>query len=262
MAAPPPTVGDVARTARVVVTDLLPMLAAMALGRAVSSTTEEGLALIRRVFSGTLRRLGVRVEVAGAESVPREGGVVFLWNQESHLDEIVLPCVLPRPFFSLYNNEVARIPWYGGRLRATGHVHVDRNDEGQWRPAIARAAERVRAGECVLVSPEGTRSPDGRLLPMKRGAMLLAEASDRPLVCVTVIGGHERLPRGSPIVRSGPVRAVFSEPLACARDAASIAAAVVRTFEQTKRDQSGVTTGVPSASASRTTVESPSRSEP
>jgi 1-acyl-sn-glycerol-3-phosphate acyltransferase len=230
----PPTWGDVARTTRVAVTDVLPMLAAMASGRAVSSTTEDGLALIRRVFSGTLRRLGIRLEVAGTEHVPRDGGVVFMWNQESHLDHLALPCALPRPFFSLYNNEVARIPWYGARLRATGHVHVDRNDEAQWRPAIARAAERVHAGECVLVSPEGTRSADGRLLPMKRGAMLLAVAAERPIVCVTVVGGHERMPRGSAIVRAGPMRILFSEPLACARDATSVAAAVVRTFEQHK----------------------------
>jgi 1-acyl-sn-glycerol-3-phosphate acyltransferase len=234
MAPARPTVGDVARTVRVTLTDALPMLAAMAGGRAVSSTTEEGLALIRRVFAGTLRRLGVQLEVAGTENVPREGGVVFMWNQESHLDHLALPCAVPRPFFSLYNNEVARFPWYGARLRATGHMHVDRNDEAQWRPAIARAAERVRAGECVLVSPEGTRSADGRLLPMKRGAMLLAVEAERPIVCVTVLGAHERMPRGSPIVRAGPMRIVFSEPLACARDGASIAAAVVRTFEEHK----------------------------
>lgn len=231
---PRPTWSDRARTLRVAVTDVPPILAAMARGHAASSTTEEGLAVIRSVFSGTLRRLGIRLEVAGTENVPRNGGVVFMWNQESHLDHLALPCALPRPFFSLYNNEVARIPWYGARLRATGHVHVDRNDEAQWRPAIERAAERVRAGECVLVSPEGTRSADGRLLPMKRGAMLLAMESGRPVVCVTVVGGHERMPRGSPVVRAGRMRIVFSEPLACARDAASIAAAVVRTFEEHK----------------------------
>ena len=92
-------------------------------------------------------------------------------------------------------------------------VHVDRNDEAQWRASIARAATRVRDGECVLVSPEGTRSWDGRLLPMKRGALQLAAASERLIVCVTVIGGHARLPRGSAIVRAGPLRVVFAEPI-------------------------------------------------
>jgi len=41
-------------------------------------------------------------------------------------------------------------------MKRAGHVHVDRTDEKQWRASIARAAERVARGECVLVSPEGT----------------------------------------------------------------------------------------------------------
>mgnify|MGYP001317640624 CR=1 FL=1 len=63
---------------------------------------------------------------------------------------------------------------------------------------IEEAARRIReGGECLLASPEGTRSHDGRLLPMKRGVFMLARKALRPIVCVTVIGGHERMPRGA-----------------------------------------------------------------
>jgi 1-acyl-sn-glycerol-3-phosphate acyltransferase len=119
-------------------------------------------------------------------------------------------------------------------MRRSGHFHVDRTDEAQWRASVARAAEAVRAGACVLVSPEGTRSRDGRLLPMKRGAFLLAAAAQRPVVCVTVVGGHDRLPRGSPVVRAGPLRVVFSEPIATAGhpedDTTALQERVVATF--------------------------------
>jgi 1-acyl-sn-glycerol-3-phosphate acyltransferase len=171
------------------------------------------LAKAQQMGRRALSLLGVELECLGAERIPREGGLVFMWNQESHLDHLVLAAVMPRPVFSLYNNEVRSVPLYGEYLRRTGHVWVDRNDESQWRPAIARAATRVRAGECALVSPEGTRSPDGKLLPMKRGAFLLAEAAERPIVLVTLIGGHARLPRGAVVVRRGPLRAVFSDPI-------------------------------------------------
>lgn len=171
------------------------------------------LAKAQRIGRRALWLLGVDLEVLAVERVPRQGGLVFMWNQESHLDHLVLAAAMPRPIFSLYNNEVRRVPIYGEYLRRTGHVWVDRDDESQWRPAIAAAAARVSAGECVLVSPEGTRSTHGKLLPMKRGAFLLAEAADRPIVLVTLIGGHQRLPRGAAVVRPGGMRVVFSDPI-------------------------------------------------
>jgi 1-acyl-sn-glycerol-3-phosphate acyltransferase len=236
VAPPPPAAADVARTLRTT-SDVLFHMARLAIhpvGSLPTTCTVEGLASVRGVFAPMLRRLGIDLEVVFAERVAAHGGLVLMWNQESHLDHLVLASAIPRPFFSLYNNEIARFPFYGAHMRATGHVHVDRNDEAQWRPRLARAAERVAQGECVLVSPEGTRSWDGRLLPMKRGAFILAAASRQPIVCVTVIGGHARLPRGSAVVRAGPMRVVFSQPIANDGDEATLAARVAETFEEIK----------------------------
>jgi len=235
---PLPRARDVLRTIRALATDIVPHLGRMAVrpvGAMPTTCTPEGLALIRRACAAALRRLGVAVEVRFPERVVGAGGLVLMWNQESHLDHLVLSSAIPRPFFSLYNNEIARFPFYGAQMRATGHVHVDRNDEAQWRPSIAAAAARVRAGECALVSPEGTRSWDGRLLPMKRGAFILAAAAGQPIVCVTVIGGHARLPRGSPVVRAGPLRVVFAEPIPNDGSEGDLAERVAATFETTKR---------------------------
>jgi 1-acyl-sn-glycerol-3-phosphate acyltransferase len=236
---PLPAVGDLARTTRVLLTDMVSHFARAALQTRITSlttTTEEGLSRVRQAFAATVRRLGIALEVLHADRVPPAGGLVLMWNQESHLDHLVLPCALPRPFFSLFNNAVARTPIYGAHLRAAGHVHVDRTNERQWRAEIARAARRVCEGECVLVSPEGTRSWDGKLLPMKRGTFELAAASGRPIVCVTVIGGRERLARGTFFVRAGPMRIVFSEPLANDEDREALAARVAATFERVKAE--------------------------
>jgi 1-acyl-sn-glycerol-3-phosphate acyltransferase len=224
---------DVARTLRLFAIDMGGMLARMAVGDArtlPSSAKENGLAEISVTCARALERAGIRLEVIGRDRVPLHGGFVFMWNQESHLDHLVLPVAIPRPFFSIYNNAIARFPIYGRHMKRSGHVHVDRTDESQWRASVARAAERVSSGECVLVSPEGTRSRGGELLPMKRGAFILAEQSRRPIVCVTVVGGHERLPRGSAIVRAGSMRVVLSEPMEEPdKDL------VAHTFETTKR---------------------------
>jgi 1-acyl-sn-glycerol-3-phosphate acyltransferase len=233
----PPTLGDVARTVRVIGTGIVPTLARLAVAPLVPGTgTEEGLRAVAARSRAALEGLGVDLEVVHPERVPPKGGLVLMWNQESHLDHLVLGASIPRPFFSLFNNEVARFPFYGAHMRQSGHVHVDRTDERQWRPAIARAAERVRErGECFLVSPEGTRSVGGRLLPLKRGALLLATASERPVVCVTVIGGHDRLGRGQMVVRHGRMCVAFSEPFAPGADEETLRERIADTFEAAKR---------------------------
>ncbi len=234
---PAPSLRDVVCTLRTMGRDLVPMLARLSLHRVLpieSTTSVDGLAFTGASFGKALRHFGVELTVLRADVVPREGGLVLMWNQESHLDHLVLASAMPRPFFSLYNNAIARFPFYGEHMRTTGHVHVDRNDERQWRPAVEASARRVREGECVLVSPEGTRSWDSRLLPMKRGAMSMATEAQRPTVCVTVIGRHARLPRGSPIVRSGPMRVVFSDPIEPMGDADALAVRVAETFTRLK----------------------------
>ena len=236
---PRPPLTAAARTLLVAVFELVPIALSFllsALRDPGSSNTATGLAATRQRYLRVLSRLGCTLEVIGAERIPTEGGVVFLWNQASHLDHLVLPAALSRPFFSLFNNELGAFPLYGAYLRRSGHVHVDRTDAAQWRPAIAAAALRVEHGECVLVSPEGTRNWDGQLLPIKQGSLLLASAARRPVVCVCVVGGHERLPRGSAVVRPGRVVVEFSAPIAITDDTAQVraelATKVATTFQR------------------------------
>lgn len=190
-----------------------------------------------------LQELGVSLDVIGAERVPVAGGFVFMWNQESHLDHLVLPAALPRPVLTLYNNAVARVPFYGSGLRRRGHFHVNRNDEAQWRASVANAAKAAQAGACIIVSPEGTRSWDGELLPMKRGAFMLARQAQRPIVCVTVVGGHERLPRTAFTVRPGRMMVVFGDPIVVTGEAEDLEATVAATFRATKAKHLGDVVG-------------------
>jgi 1-acyl-sn-glycerol-3-phosphate acyltransferase len=233
---PPGTLADVARTGRAALAFLAPLLRAAISSRDAetlpATTTADGLAEIAERCRTALARLQVHLEVQHAEDVPRSGGLLLMWNQASHLDHLVLPAAIPRPFHSIYNNALRATPLYGEYLRTRGHFWVDRTDEAQWRAQLAAVAVRMRDhGACVLVSPEGTRSWDGRLLPMKRGAFALAREARCPIVCVTVIGGHDRLPRGFMAVRRGTVRVVFSAPLPVSADDPELERRVLETFE-------------------------------
>jgi putative phosphoserine phosphatase/1-acylglycerol-3-phosphate O-acyltransferase len=68
-------------------------------------------------------------------------------------------------------------------------------------------------GLTVFISPEGTRSPEGALLPFKQGAFRLAIASGSPLVPVVISGAYELLPRGRFLCRQGTVRMRILPPV-------------------------------------------------
>lgn len=197
---------------------------------------QEAYDALRRVAWRTLRVLGIRLEVLGE---PPGHGVVLMWNQESHLDHLLLPAAIPRPVRTLYNVELGRFPVYGEYLRRTGNYLVDRFDEAQWRASIARAASDVASGRVtLLLSPEGTRSWDGELLSMKRGGFLIAVRAQAPIVPIVLVGGHRRLPRTSALVRPGAARAVFARPIPTAGatddDIPALMDAVRRSFSEAK----------------------------
>jgi len=79
------------------------------------------------------------------------------------------------------------------------------------------------------IRAEGISSHDGRLLPMKRGAFVLAREAGRPIVCVTIRGARACLPRGSGVVRPGPITVELSEPIPI--ETPNLEGAVVATFE-------------------------------
>src|SRR5262249_50614453 len=159
---------------------------------------------LREALRHHLELLGLNLEISGMERLI-SGGQVLMWNQTSHLDHLVLVAAIPVQFRSLYNIEVARTPVYGQWLRRQEHFLVDRFDEAQGRASVARAAAWVREGNTLLVSPEGTRSWDGQLLPMKRGAFILATQAQRPIVPMALYGAQRALPRGRSVVAGGTI---------------------------------------------------------
>jgi 1-acyl-sn-glycerol-3-phosphate acyltransferase len=64
-----------------------------------------------------------------------------------------------------------------------------------------------------VVYPEGTRSPDGRLLPFKKGAFLMAVEAGVPVVPVTISGSFRVMPKGKVRVVPGTIRVTIHEPI-------------------------------------------------
>lgn len=156
---------------------------------------------------------GVRVEVEGRERLPAAGGVVYMANHQSYLDPPILLAVLPGQLSFLAKAELFRVPLLGLVLRAGGLIPIDRRDRAGAEAGIARAAAAVRAGRPLLIFPEGTRSRDGRLLPLKKGPFYLAEQAQAPIVCVRLQGTAALMPPSDWRIRPGTVRLRVAPPI-------------------------------------------------
>ena len=84
---------------------------------------------------------------------------------------------------------------------------------GSLRQALRQAGDLLDRGKTVLIFPEGTRSPDGRIQEFKASLGHLALHHDKDIVPVWLGGTHAALPKGSTVPRQREVEARIGLPL-------------------------------------------------
>ena len=154
--------------------------------------------------------LGIRLEVSGIENVDKKASYVFMANHLSIIDGPMLFMLIPQSVRVILKKEVFRIPIIAQAMRQVGFIPVDRKRLRGGKESIDRASRHINEkGYSFLIFPEGTRSRDGKLQPLKRGGFFLALASLVPIVPVSIEGTYELMPRGSYFVKKGKVRVNF-----------------------------------------------------
>lgn len=167
-------------------------------------------------FGGVgLRAAGVRARVRYAVPLDPAQPYLFLSNHASNLDPPLLASALaPRRTAMLIKQELLRVPLLGWGMRLAGFVPVARSGSVEdAKRSLSEAARVLGSGVSLAVFAEGTRSPDGSLLPFKKGPFFLARESGFPVVPVTLVGTHRLLPKGKLRLRAGTVEIMFHAPL-------------------------------------------------
>jgi 1-acyl-sn-glycerol-3-phosphate acyltransferase len=147
----------------------------------------------------------VRLSVRGAERIRSGGPYLFLSNHQSQFDILAVVVALPIQFRILAKKELFYIPIFGWVLKLAGFVGIDRGNREKAIRSLQGAARRLRAGTSLLVYAEGTRSPDGSLLPFKKGGFMLAIEAGVPVVPITIQGSRKILPKGSLRIQPGTI---------------------------------------------------------
>jgi len=155
--------------------------------------------------------VGVRVE--GREHARPGQSFVILANHQGNFDILALYGYLGRQFRWVMKQELRKVPFLGPACAAIGHVFVDRRDPQRAIASLEAAKPRLAGGVSVLFFPEGTRSPDRRLLPFKKGGFVMARQLGFPILPVSITGSHEVLPKGCLFPRPGRIVVRFHPPV-------------------------------------------------
>lgn len=143
-----------------------------------------------------------RFDIAGLEHIPRRGPAIVVANHRSYFDVIAIGRAIfeagrrPR---GMAKKELFDAPVVGTVFRAAGAIRVDRGTAGQ--AAFEEAEQALRAGELLVVTPQGT-IPRGEAffdpkLVGKTGAARLAAATGAPVIPMGLWGTEKVWPRSS-----------------------------------------------------------------
>ena len=171
-----------------------------------------------RVFAVTWARIAawltpIWVEVEGAEHALRSRSYVVASNHQSQFDILVIYGWLKLDLKWVMKQELRKLPAIGIGCEKAGHIFIDRRNPQQAAKAITDALERLGTGIGILFFPEGTRSPDGHLLPFKKGAFRTAIDQQMPLLPVTLVGTRDILPARTLRLFPGKARMVIHPPI-------------------------------------------------
>lgn len=163
-----------------------------------------------------LALVGVRVKVTGLERLDSNQTYIFTPNHQSLIEVPLCVTYLKRNIAYLGKKEVFKYPIFGYGIRLIGVVSVDRSNTTAAVESARQATENLRRGKSYAVYPEGTRSPDGRLLPFKKGAFMMAIDAGVPVVPISISGATEIMPKAQIKVFPSTVRITVHEPISTA----------------------------------------------
>ncbi len=175
---------------------------------------EDALHILGRIWARIIFSCaGIKMTVTGQENILKDEPVVFASNHQSQFDILALYLALPVQFRFVVKKELFNIPFFGLAMKKTGYVPIDRSGGKRALKSLREAVRRLTDGKRLVVFPEGTRSKDGRLLPFKAGALLIAHKAKVKIIPVGIKGTKDALPKGSLWIRPATVEVNIGRPI-------------------------------------------------
>jgi 1-acyl-sn-glycerol-3-phosphate acyltransferase len=159
-----------------------------------------------------IRLSGCAVTVTGREHIPLQGGLCIVSNHGSIYDVLLALAYIGRPFGFIAKKELAYIPLLNMWIYLLGGFFIDRKNIRSAVKTINKGIKRIKAGDAIIIFPEGHRSRGQGLLPFRPGALKLATQAGSPIVPMALSGSYEVFEKNYRLC-PGPITVSFGLPI-------------------------------------------------
>lgn len=196
---------------------------------------------LNRAFFALWFRLHFGFRVEGREHEPTPPFIVIA-NHNSAVDIPLVAAAIRARVSFMAKQELMRVAAVRAWIRSVGGISVRRGEVD--RAAVRTALEILRRGGVLGLFAEGTRSPDGRLLPFEEGAAYWALRAGVPVLPVAIIGSHRTMPQGAKWPRRSPALVRIGRPINVPKLESRLTRETIR--EWTRRFEQAVAALLPS----------------
>jgi len=142
---------------------------------------------ILRISIRFLFWLFARVEIAGLENVPYQGGAILAVNHISRLDAPLVYVMIDREDATgLVADKYKKSIFFRWIVTIMDGIWINR-EEADFK-ALKEARDYLKSGKILGIAPEGTRSPNGKMQSAKTGTAYLADKAGVPVIPVAITG--------------------------------------------------------------------------
>ena len=155
----------------------------------------------------------INVKFQGRENINKNQSYIFVSNHQGAFDIFAIYGFLNHNFKWLMKKSLEKIFMVGQACKNANHIFVDDSKVAGIKETISKAEETLKDGMSLVIFPEGSRTWDGKMIPFKRGAFMLAAEFKLPVVPLTIEGCFKRMPRYTYNITPGRITVKIHKPI-------------------------------------------------
>ncbi|WP_255489421.1 1-acyl-sn-glycerol-3-phosphate acyltransferase [Dysgonomonas sp. 216] len=167
-----------------------------------------------RYWSKLACRLSLcKITVKGREKLDKNTSYVFTPNHQGAFDIFLIYGYLGQNIKWVQKQELRKIPFVGKASEIAGHIFVNQSSLKSMKETITKAEQELKKGDSITIFPEGSRTKDGTMGRFKKGAFIIAQQMQLPVVPLTLNGPFNVMKIHTYLINPGKMELIIHDPI-------------------------------------------------